>query len=190
MINATEAGVALRRKQRGVAMGAGTALLLTIAGFAAPALCPAFPAGPPELAGRLSLWASLFALNAIWLVIAIGRVGNHRFAHAEDIDAGVGPAGSDRVRMLQAILQNTLEQSLLAVTAYGAWIMLAPAKWAALPALFAAYFFLGRLLFFAFYAKGAAGRAIGFGLTFYPTVGLTVGAAVFAGRSLLKLAGL
>jgi hypothetical protein len=33
-------------------------------------------------------------------------------------------------------------------------------------------FGLGRLLFLLFYARGAPARALGFTLTFYPTVGL------------------
>jgi uncharacterized membrane protein YecN with MAPEG domain len=40
-------------------------------------------------------------------------------------------------------------------------------------------FFIGRLAFFAGYAKGAPARAFGFAFTFYPTILLTIGTVWF-----------
>jgi len=67
-------------------------------------------------------------------------------------------------------LQNTLEQSCLAVPVYIATAIVAPATVLSVVPAAAAMFFVGRLLFFAGYANGAPSRAYGFALTFYPTV--------------------
>jgi hypothetical protein len=40
-------------------------------------------------------------------------------------------------------------------------------------------FLIGRILFFLGYAEGAASRAFGFALTFYPTLMLLVGVGFF-----------
>jgi uncharacterized MAPEG superfamily protein len=74
--------------------------------------------------------------------------------------------------VLQALIQNTLEQTVLAAFAYGAWLLIPPAGGARTVALCACLFSVGRLLFFVGYARGAAARSLGFALTFYPTVGL------------------
>ena len=72
--------------------------------------------------------------------------------------------------MLQSILQNTLEQAVLAVLVHLIWAVTMPGDW--LPAIPAAttLFVVGRMLFWRGYERGAAARAMGFGLTFYPTV--------------------
>lgn len=80
--------------------------------------------------------------------------------------------------MLQALLQNTLEQVLLAVLAHGAFAVLAPAEWLGLIPTFTVLFVVGRVLFAAGYAGGAGGRALGFALTFLPTMALCAASLV------------
>ena len=72
--------------------------------------------------------------------------------------------------MLRALLQNTLEQAVLAVAVYSAWAAAMPFVWLRAIPVAAVLFIAGRVLFARGYRKGAAGRAMGFGLTMYPTV--------------------
>lgn len=80
--------------------------------------------------------------------------------------------------MLQALLQNTLEQVLLAVLAHGAFAALAPPHWLGLIPTYTVLFVVGRLLFATGYAGGAGGRALGFALTFYPSMAMCVASLV------------
>ncbi|KAF8059716.1 hypothetical protein HT031_005124 [Scenedesmus sp. PABB004] len=137
-------------------------------------------AGPPAAArggacdgacrGRLAAkWA---ALPAACLLAAVARMGNHRFSCDADIAAAAGRgAPSARARVLQAQLQNTLEQAVLAAAAGAAWAAAAPASGRGLVLLpaHALLFVAGRALFTAGYESGAAARALGFSLTFQPS---------------------
>ena len=80
----------------------------------------------------------------------------------------------------QRVLRNTTEQAVLAALAWPALaIQLAPTQAGLFPAL-AVSFLIGRVAFALGYAKGAAGRAFGFGLTFYPTVVVVIWASLRA----------
>ena len=115
----------------------------------------------------------------VCLVINIALVANHRFFTPEDIDGGGLSAGTARVRLLQSMLQNTLEQTVLATAVHLIWASVMPADWqAAIPAA-ALLFAVGRVLFWRGYARGAPSRALGFGLTFYPSVAML---ALIVGR--------
>ena len=163
----------LTSSQKGVRRGAAAGIAIT-AGLLALAI-----AGAP---GRLLPHdRSPLAFALVWdtpivvcLVINIAMVANHRFFTPEDIDGGGLSAGTARVRLLQSMLQNTLEQAVLAIGVHLIWAAVMPTGWqAAIPAatlLFAA----GRVLFWRGYAKGAPSRALGFGLTFYPSVAMLV----------------
>ncbi len=119
---------------------------------------------------EVALKASL--VPALCLLIAIGRLANHRFLTPEDIDGSGLTVGTRQAKILQALLQNTLEQTVLAILVYLAWALLLPATWlSAVPAA-AIAFALGRAMFFVRYQQGAAGRAFGFALTFYPTAAM------------------
>jgi hypothetical protein len=159
---------AFRRKQIGVALGAAAGLMVTVAVFLWP--LPASPApGPQE---RLTLFVAASALAGVWLLLAVARLARQRFFAAEDIDGAGLTQASARARLSQAVIQNTLEQVVLASLAYAAFLGLQPPQAAGRVALCAALFSVGRLLFFIGYRFGAAARALGFALTFYPTVGL------------------
>ena len=128
----------------------------------------ACPRSRPITEGRIALWLACSLIAAAWLLIAVGRLAGHRFFTPADIDGGGLTEGTPKAKLLQTLIQNTLEQCLLAIPAYGAWLWLAPEGRRGLVVLCAACFALGRLLFFAGYARGAPLRALGFTLTFYP----------------------
>jgi hypothetical protein len=129
------------------------------------ALSPEAPAGD-RLA--VAIWADAFI--ALWLGISVGLLARHRFFSPEDIDGGGLSRGSETANILQSTLQNTLEQSVLAVLAHLAWSILMPVSWiSAIPA--AVFLFLcGRVLFVRGYRGGAPSRAVGFALPFYPSM--------------------
>lgn len=104
------------------------------------------------------------------LMIAIGRMARHRFTSPADIDGGVASNGSVKTRVLQSLLQNTLEQAVLACFVYLIWAAVMPAHYMSAIPLAATAFVLGRILFFSGYQSGASHRAFGFALTFYPSV--------------------
>jgi hypothetical protein len=155
----------MTRKQIGTAVGMAVGLLLTIGAFV-------WQGAPAPHVDRLALWAACSASAACWLAIAVALQARHRFFSPADIDGAGLTAASAPAQLLQALVQNTAEQTLLAALAYAGWLLATPtsAPW---PAVHCAVLFsLGRLLFFAGYARGAAARSLGFALTFYPTVGL------------------
>lgn len=156
------------RTQAGVAAGMAAGFAATVAAFAWPDL----PAVPPGTEERLALWLAASAAVALWLLVGVALLARHRFFTPADIDGGGLTEGTAGAKLLQTLIQNTLEQALLAIPAYGAWLWLMPAERRGLVILCVGLFGLGRLLFFLLYARGAPWRAIGFTLTFYPTVGL------------------
>jgi hypothetical protein len=131
-------------------------------------------------AGRLALAAACALVPVVALILAVGRVANHRFFTPEDIHGSGLTQGSERAKIFQAILQNTLEQACLAVFTYSAAAILLPGPWLDVIPASVFLFVLGRILFAKGYSAGAPGRALGFGLTFYPTVVLVVLTAVGA----------
>lgn len=157
--------ISFTRTQKGVAGGMAAGFLLTITAFFAPTL-PSVPHDPQH---QLGLWLACSLLTCVWLLGAVGRLARHRFFTPEDIHgSGITP-NSARAALLQAQLQNTLEQSLLTVIAYGAWLWMGPPERLGLVIVFTAFFAAGRLLFLVGYTFGAPARALGFALTFYPT---------------------
>ena len=156
------------RTQAGVAAGMAAGFAATVAAFAWPSL-PAIPAGVDQ---RLALWLAASVSASLWLLIGIALLARHRFFTPADIDGGGLSDGTPTAELLQSLIQNTLEQVMLAIPAYGAWLWLAPEGRRGLVLICAGMFGLGRLLFFLCYRHGAPARALGFTLTFYPTVGL------------------
>lgn len=135
---------------------------------------------------RVELAATACLAPALFLTVAIGRLAKHRFFTPEDIDGGGLSVGSDRARVLQSLLQNTLEQALLATLAYASWSLLMPGSWLSVVGLAAICFALGRIAFFAGYVRGAPSRSLGFTLTFYPSI---VMLAVLLGHGLWSRLG-
>ena len=164
----------LRGKRLGVAAGMAAGLAVTLLAL----LWPGLPSGPSDTGARLSSWLACDLAVALWLAVAVGRLARHRFFSDADIDGALGP-GSVRANILQSLVQNTLEQTVLAAVAYGVWLLgPPPAAPIATAWIAVGCFSVGRLLFFLGYSRGAAARALGFALTFYPTVGLLLAGAI------------
>ena len=155
-------------------IAAASVLVVAVAGFCgATGWRPwSFGAG---LEGRLAYGFACALPPLACLAVTIGRVAAHRHATPEEIagSAFVGEPGP-ALRILLAVLQNTLEQVALAVPVYLAAALLLPEQWLGCVAGASALFVIGRVAFARGYARGAAERAFGFGLGFYPSVGLLV----------------
>ena len=161
----------LSSAQRGVAKGMALAALTTVAGFSlAHWGMPTITLVEDSLRGRLSLLATALMLPGLTLMLCIGRLAKHRFFTPADIDGGALTEGTVTARLLQSLLQNTLEQVMLALIAYFAATLLLPFNFLSLIPAAALMFFVGRVLFFRGYTQGAPSRAYGFALTFYSTV--------------------
>ncbi len=174
--------MALTVKQRGVLKGIVVGAAITVV-----VITSAMSAGPmllsPEAAAgeRLAFALSADAFIALWLGISVGLLARHRFFTPEDIDGSGLTQGSETANVLQATLQNTLEQTVLAVLVHLAWSILMPvSSLSTIPAA-VILFWCGRVLFVRGYRGGAPSRAVGFALTYYPSVLMlvfVVGAAV------------
>jgi hypothetical protein len=127
-----------------------------------------------ESTDRLVLLSRALVAPAVFLIVCIGRMANHRFFTPEDIDGDPRRADTPKAIELQRVLQNTVEQSVLATIVYAMWTMVAPVQSVGTVLIAAGLFAVGRVLFMAFHGKGASGRAIGFVLTFYPTCTLFI----------------
>jgi hypothetical protein len=159
----------ISRAQRGVAIGMAAGAALSALILCCPTRWFIAPL-PLELSSRLAFAARADALAMLWLLAAIANVARRRFFSAADIDgSGFAPA-SDRLRIEAAVLQNTLEQTVLAAVLYPALVSLPAQSDVMLVPQLLTLFCLGRLAFWIGYRFGARWRAFGFALTFYPTV--------------------
>ena len=156
---------AMTHEQRQVLAGMMAAIALT-----AVALLAAYflsKSGADTL--RLSApEASAFA--ALALVFCIGGIARKRFFHTDVIGGAAFDKPGGEVAVGKAVLQNTLEQTMLAALAYNGLAAVLPSAAPVLLPVLVSLFLIGRILFIAGYAKGAGHRALGFALTFYPTV--------------------
>lgn len=160
--------------QRGVARGMAGAAVTGIAALLVAGWCDPGHALPD----RLRALAVALVVPGLWSAAAIGNVARLRFYSTRSIDGGdADPA----VAQGRAIAQNTLEQTVLAAIAYGA-LTLATDRSVLSVAVLALCFSIGRVGFWAGYRRGAAARAFGFALTFYPTVLALLAALVLALR--------
>ena len=158
-------------KQTGVAKGMAAGVLISlIAVFGSVYFFPTAVEEVDELSLRVSSLGAAVLWPCIVLVISIGRLAKHRFFTPGDIDGSALTNGTDKARLLQSLLQNTLEQFCIALGAYTAWCFVMPISTLSAPIVCSVMFVVGRLLFFTTYRNGAAARALGFTLTFYPTV--------------------
>lgn len=161
-----------RTEQRHVALGMGGAVMVTVAVLLLLVALQPFAMPDLEAPGaKLAYAARVDAPLLACLGAAIANVARLRFFSAIDIGGSAQTKASPVVLRAGAILQNTLEQVVFAVGSHCALATQLPARWmVVLPGL-AGLFCVGRALFWLGYRHGAAARAFGFGLTFYPTVG-------------------
>lgn len=171
--------MALSAAQQGVLRGMLAAVAVTLVTvIGAIWLRPEFLQPLPAIQERLAATLRWDALVLACLVISIGLLARHRFFTPADIDGSGLTAGTDRARVLQAVLQNTLEQVVIAVLAHLLWTAATPAGWYPAVPVAAVLFVAGRICFAYGYRGGAPARAFGFALTFYPTVLLVAVSAV------------
>ena len=161
----------LTEKQTGVLKGIilGALIALCIVGLGSH-LNPFNYQEPLNTTGKLRVAILACIIPAVFLAASIGRLAKHRFFTPEDIDGGGLSNGSAQSLLLQSLLQNTFEQTLLASLVYCAWSIVMPATSLSVVPIAALAFGLGRILFFTGYKKGAPSRAIGFTLSFYPSI--------------------
>ncbi|GGY87516.1 MAPEG family protein [Pseudoduganella plicata] len=166
--------------QRGVLRAMAAGFVMSVVALVLSALVRPSNALPGMPYSHLQVLALASLAPTVTLAACIARLAAHRFHTPEDLDGSGLTAGTATAKLLQAQLQNTLEQLVLALPVYAACVALGPA-YCRNPVLAASVlFFCGRLLFFAGYRRGAAGRAFGFALTFYPTVVLLAGMIIHA----------
>ena len=100
----------------------------------------------------------------------IARVGAIRYYSPSDIGGAGGGPETREIAVARAALQNTIEQSILAIIAHSALALALPADKMAVIVALVGLFVIGRIAYWFGYPKGAAARAFGFALTFYPTI--------------------
>lgn len=159
-----------RARQRGVLRGMATGMAVTVGGIGA-ALVLAPPGVLPYggLGARLAFWSGWALPVLATLMLCVGLLARHRFRSAEDIDGGLGQ-GTPVARLYQAVLQNTLEQVVLWSVVTLIWAVRMPTPALGVLPVVAILFVAGRGLFITGYAGGAPRRALGFALTFYPSL--------------------
>ncbi|TYK65287.1 MAPEG family protein [Colwellia echini] len=165
-------------KQKGVIKGMATAMMLVAVIISASIYFDPFSTsfvgyikgeGGSSIESRFVMFGFSLILPTLTIIVSIGRLAKFRFLSAEDIDGSGLTKGSKQAILLQSILQNTLEQFVIAVAVYSAWCLLMPITWLSAIPFCSLLFVIGRVLFFKGYKDGAASRALGFALTFYST---------------------
>lgn len=167
------------RKQLLVALGmAAAAVLLVLVWWQRFALPLPLPAGD-DAAVRLAFAAQWLLLPGLSLFAGIALIAQRRFFVADAIDGS--PQTEDRlIQLTLRYNQNTLEQIVLAAIAWAGLALALPYPDLKLIPAMAISFAVGRALFWAGYLVAPAARAIGFGLTFYPTAAALIWLAVRA----------
>ncbi len=163
--------VVLDDKQRGVLKGIVLGAATTIVVVAIAILAnPLSLVSGTSAAERIAYALKADTLVAICLAVSIARLARHRFFTPDDIDGGGLTHATPQAELLQSSLQNTLEQTALAVTVHLIWAVSLPLTWMSVIPAAAILFVIGRVLFARGYEGGAPSRALGFALTFYPSV--------------------
>lgn len=122
-----------------------------------------------DAAARLAFVARWLLLPGFSLLVGVCMVANRRFFLADAMDGTRSPAS----RSLEINLrynQNTLEQIVLAAIAWAGLALALPHERLALIPALAILFVIARALFWVGYLISPGARALGFALTFYPTV--------------------
>ena len=183
--------MSLTKEQKGVRGGIFLAMAIALLVLVSSAMINPFKyAANLALLHRLAVAMKAFGAPALCLALSIASLARERFFTPADIDGStVTNAGTKKSRILQSILQNTLEQSVLAVMVYLFWATVMPARFLSVIPAAAILFFIGRIGFFLGYAKGAPARSTGFALTFYPTMLLLFASLVTIVCQLMIAAG-
>ncbi len=161
----------LSSKQIGVLRGMALGATLSVIGVIGIGLWQPDALVPADEAGsRLAFALKWDLLLLIVLAVHIGILARHRFFTPVDIDGGGLTSGTTKAQIYQSVLQNTLEQVVLAIGVHLVWAVSLPIGWLASVPAAVVLFVVGRILFMAGYERGAPARALGFAMTFYPSV--------------------
>ena len=164
--------VDLKQEQQRVYRGAALAFvvcsaILGLAHMFLPRLVQ-FPGD--DLASRLTFWAGASLFVVIWIMAGVGMVSRGRRHSVEDIRGSAYSPPSDRIAVPVAFLQNTLEQSVVAMFVQLALILLVGSDALPLVAGSVLLFGIGRATFLAGYPKGAGARSFGMAVTALPSL--------------------
>ncbi|AEI36613.1 MAPEG family protein [Francisella salina] len=157
----------MTNEQKGVLQGLLIGIVLSILIVAIGSICDVF--NLEKIDNKITIAFNSLIIPGVFLVIAVARLAKYRFFRDTDINGSGLTQGSQQAKILQSLIQNTLEQLCIAFVAYSAWSVTMPAQSMSTIIFAAITFALGRVLFFVNYRKGAGARALGFTLTFYPS---------------------
>lgn len=157
-----------RSDQRRVALAMTAGAITTVFALTAGALLDR-KLGPLAFAEHVRFAITVDIVIVMWLAATVANTARLRFQSPEDVDGSVAGHGSQRVRNAASVTQNTTEQSVLAVASHGALAATFDAARGTIVAC-VILFSIGRLLFWMGYGGGATRRALGFALTYYPSV--------------------
>lgn len=162
----------LKQEQRRIYRGVAFALIvcgivLGASHLALPRLIQ-LPGG--DLEARLVFWASASLFVVAWVVFGVGMVSRGRRRSVEDIRGAAYSPPSPKIAVAAAFLQNTLEQSFIALFAQLALVLLLGRTALPLVAGSVVLFSIGRAAFLAGYPKGAGARSFGMALTALPSL--------------------
>lgn len=159
----------LQREVAGVRVAAakGTALcvgVLAASYYVLPSLMD-FPRDP---VGALvfTLRVDLFVL--FWVLVGVGLVSHARRQSMQDIAGSAFGTPSEGIRIKIAVLQNTLEQAVIAIGSHLVFSSLVSGDALSLVIAAAFLFGVGRISFYRGYPRGAAARAFGVVTTVIP----------------------
>lgn len=129
--------------------------------------------GPFEAAApfqdRITLAVQCALLPGLMLLIGIGVLGSGRFGNEAE-DPTTCEASSQVMKVNVRYLSNTHEQFTLFLVALLGLALALPAPALTLLPIYASLFVIGRIAFWIGYHINPLYRALGFGMTFYPTV--------------------
>ncbi len=163
--------MSLSDEQHGVLKGMIAGAVITLVVIVGAIFIPVSSLPPYAFAGqRIAFALKMDVVIALWLAVSVGLLARHRFFTPEDIDGSGLTPGTGKAHILQANLQNTLEQSVLAVLTHLMWAVVMPLDAISVIRAAVILFLLGRMFFLRGYGRGASSRALGFTLTFYPSI--------------------
>jgi hypothetical protein len=140
---------------------------------------------PTDLAGRLAFALQADILVLLWLALAVRMVSRVRFVSAADNRGAAYAPPSAKLAVKAAFLQNTLEQSVLAIGAHLVLATLIEGPTLALLVGAVALFVIGRASFLASYSNGAGARAFGMVVTSLPSMAACLWALWLIGAALI-----
>jgi hypothetical protein len=161
-------------EQRAVLLNSAAAVAVCVAVLAAGyawlppktfALVPAMEAGE-----RIAFALKVDVLVFLWLAGCLRAVSAGRFHSAADIRGSAYAPPSPAIAVRAAVLQNSLEQTVLAVGAHLALAAVLRGDELVLIPLVVLLYLAGRVSFAARYAQGAGRRAFGMALTGVSTI--------------------